>query len=93
MFNEKKEYHLSEQLVCSGTSIVADIEDSMSGSFRNDCKARLDIALKEARETGFWLRLLKDSNIPERTAADSMIEDSEELIRILAAILKTIKKA
>ncbi len=89
---EKKEYHLSKQLVRSGTSIGENIEEAIGGSSRNDFKAKLDIAHKEARETRFWLRLLRDSNILELKAANSMIEDCEELIRILATILKTLKK-
>lgn len=90
---EKKEYHLSKQLVRSGTSIGANVEEAIGGSSRNDFRAKLDIAHKEARETRFWLRLLKDGGILEPKAANSMIGDCEELIRILAAILNTLKKA
>ena len=91
--NEKKEYHLSKQLVRSGASIGANIEEAMGGSSRNDFKAKLDIAHKEARETKFWLRLLRDSHIREPKPAESMIGDCEELIKILTTILNTLKKA
>jgi four helix bundle protein len=90
--NEKKEYHLSKQLIRSGTSIGANVEEAIGGASRNDFKAKLDIAHKEARETRFWLKLLRDSNILEAKAANSMIEDCEEIIKILAAILKTLKQ-
>ncbi len=89
--NEKKEYHLSKQLIRSGTSIGANVEEAMAGSSRNDFKAKLDIAHKEARETRFWLKLLRDSEILEPNAANSIIKDCEEIIRILASILKSLK--
>ncbi len=91
--SEKKEYHLSKQLIRSGTSIGANIEEAVGGASRNDFKAKLDIAHKEARETRFWLKLLRDSSILDPKAANSMIEDCEEIIRILATILKTLKQA
>lgn len=89
--NEKKEYHLSKQLVRSGTSIGANIEEAIGGSSRKDFKAKLDIAHKEARETKYWLRLLRDSDLIEIKAANSMIKDCEELLRLLVTILKTLK--
>ena len=89
---EKKEYHLYKQLVHSGTSFGSTIEEAIGGSSRNDFKAKLDIAYKEARETRFWLMLLRYSHILELKAANSMIQDCEELIRILVPILKTLKK-
>jgi four helix bundle protein len=88
---EKKEYHLSKQLIRSGTSIGANVEEAMAGSSRNDFKAKLDIAHKEARETRFWLKLLRDSKILELNAANSILFDCEELIKILSSILKSIK--
>lgn len=88
---EKKEYYLSRQLLRSATSIGANIEEAMGGSSRNDFKAKLDIAHKEARETKYWLRLLRDSSILDIKEADSMIQDCEELLKILVAILKSLK--
>jgi len=88
---EKKEYHLSKQLLQSGTSIGANIEEAIGGSSRNDFKAKLDIAHREARETKYWLRLLRDSSMLETKAADSMIQDCEELLKLLVAILKALK--
>ena len=71
---EKKEYHLSKQVIRSGTSIGANVEEAaMAGSSRNDFKAKLDIAHKEARETRFWLKLLRDSKILVPNAANSIL--------------------
>lgn len=72
---EKKEYHISSQLVRSGTSIGANIEEAMGASSRNDFKAKLEIAHKEARETSYWLRLLRDSSLLGAKAANSMLID------------------
>ncbi|HEY1020267.1 MAG TPA: four helix bundle protein [Sediminibacterium sp.] len=88
---EKKEYYLSKQLLRSATSIGANIEEAMGGSSRNDFRAKLDIAHKEARETKYWLRLLRDSSMLETKTADSMIQDCEELLKLLVAILKSLK--
>lgn len=88
---EKKETHLFQQALRSGTSIGANIEEALGGSSRNDFKAKLDIAHKEARETRYWLRLMKDTAIMEPSAADSIIADCEELIKILTSILRTLK--
>lgn len=88
---EKKEHYLSKQLLRSGTSIGANIEEAMGGSSRNDFRAKLDIAHKEARETKYWLRLLRDSSMLEIKAADSMLQDCEELLKLLVAILKSLK--
>jgi four helix bundle protein len=88
---EKKEYHLSVQIVKSGTSVGANIEEAIGASSKKDFIAKLDIAHKESRETRFWLKLLKDSSIIEPTPANSMIGDCEELIKLLTAILKRSK--
>lgn len=88
---EKKEYHLSGQIVRSGTSIGANIEEATGGSSRKDFKAKLDIAYKEARETRYWIRLLKDSNILENRLSNSLVKDCEELIKLLTAIINTLK--
>jgi four helix bundle protein len=88
---EKKEYELVKQLLRSGTSIGANIQESSGAQSKKDFIAKLHIALKEAKETHYWLRLLKDSSIIESNLANSFIKDSEELITILVAILNTSK--
>ncbi len=89
--SERKEYHLSAQIVKSGTSIGANIEEALGGSSRKDFKAKLDIAYKEARETGYWIRLLRDSKILDSKLANSLYKDCEELIKLLTAIINTLK--
>ena len=58
---EKKEYILSKQLLRSGTSIGANIEEAIGGQSRKDFYAKLTISYKEARETHYWIRLLTDT--------------------------------
>jgi four helix bundle protein len=91
MREEKKEYILSKQLLRSGTSIGANVEEACSGQSRKDFIAKLSIAQKESFETKYWLRLLKDSGIVEQRYVDSMLEDCEELIKIISKILVTSK--
>lgn len=60
--SEKKEFVLSKQLLRSGTSIGANVEEAIGGQSRKDFFAKLTIAYKEARESHYWIRLLKDTN-------------------------------
>ncbi|MHA8053168.1 four helix bundle protein [Aquirufa sp. OSTEICH-129A] len=60
---DKKEYVLSKQILRSGTSIGANVEEAVGGSSRRDFYAKMHIAYKEVRETGYWIRLLRESNI------------------------------
>lgn len=89
---EKKEYHLSTQVLRSGTSIGANIEEGQSGQSKRDFIAKYQIAYKEARETHYWLRLLKDSELLEERLANSLLNDCEEVIRLLVSILKSSKE-
>lgn len=86
-----KEYILSKQLLRSGTSIGANIEEAMAGQSKKDFTAKMAIASKEARETSYWLRLLDKSELLE---IDVLKEQKavDELIRILTAIVKTSQK-
>ncbi len=88
---EKREYVLSKQLLRSGTSIGANIEESIGGHTRKDFASKVSISYKEARESHFWLRLLRDTEYLNQTEAKSMIEDCEELVKILASIVKTMR--
>lgn len=73
MIENKREYKLSGQLLSSGTSVGANIEEAMGGSSRKDFKYKLDIAYREARETKYWIRLLRDSNTLEKRLAEIFI--------------------
>jgi len=83
---EKKEYVMSKQLLRSGTSIGANIEEAQAGQSRKDFISKMSIASKEARETHYWLQLLKHSGFISK---DETIKDCEELIRLLTSIVKS----
>ena len=73
----------------SGTSIGANIEEAIAAQSKKDFISQMSIASKEARETHYWLRLLRDSNICSRVSYTEAINESDELIKILTAIVKT----
>jgi len=82
---------LCSQVLDSGTSIGANVEEAVGGSSRKDFINKLQIAYKEARETRYWLRLLKEGEMLEKKLADSFLKDCDELIAILTAILNSSK--
>jgi four helix bundle protein len=86
-----KQYELSGQLLRSGTSIGANIEEAVGGASKKDFANKLNIAYKEARETKYWLRLLRDSEVIESKLAESFLRDCEELLRLLYTILRTTR--
>ena len=86
----KKEYVLSKQLLRSGTSIGANVEEAIGGQTRKDFGTKINLAYKEARETRRWLRLMKATDYLSESEANSMLNDCDENLKILAAITKTI---
>lgn len=88
---EKREFVLSKQLLRSGTGIGANIEEAIGGQSRADFVSKISIAYKEARESSYWLRLLKDTGYLSENEFASIHSDAEELCRLLAAIQKTAK--
>ena len=93
LYETKHEGVLSIQLLRCGTSIGANVEEAIGAQSRKDFVSKLSIAYKEARETNYWLRLLLDSNYLNQKEYDSLIFDNEELLRIIGAIQRTIKKS
>ncbi len=87
----KKEYILSKQLLRCGTSIGANVSEAERGQSRADFYAKMNIALKEANETEYWLRLLQATNYLNDSECDSILKDINEVISILVAITKTAK--
>lgn len=85
----QNEYVLSKQLIRSGTSICANVEEASAAQSKKDFISKMAIASKEARETNYWLRLLRDSNFCQNIDYSEIIEQSEELIKILTSIVKT----
>ena len=88
---EKQEYDLGRQLLRSGTSVGANIEEAIGGFSKKDFTAKMGIAYKEIRETLYWLRLLKATGILDEKHFISLHTDAEELKKILVAILKTAR--
>ncbi|MFZ6015683.1 MAG: four helix bundle protein [Patescibacteria group bacterium] len=93
LVNEKKEFVLSRQLLKSGTSIGANLEEAAGAQSRADFIAKAHIVLKEARETDYWIRLLKDSKILGSDTAEGLREDCLIIIKILTKTLITCKTA
>ncbi|MEM0978995.1 MAG: four helix bundle protein [Cyanobacteria bacterium P01_H01_bin.58] len=83
---------LSKQLIRSGTSIGANVEEAQSGQSRADFVSKLQIALKETRETRYWLRLLIATELIAESRLLPLLQESEELIKILASIIVQTKR-
>jgi len=88
---DKKEFILSKQLLRSGTAIGALIAEGKYAQSKADFINKLSISLKEANETKYWLRLLKDCTYIQEKVAISLLDDVENLIRILVSSIKTAK--
>ena len=86
---KQNEFVLSKQLLKSGTSIGANVEEALAGQSRADFLSKMSIASKEARETNYWLRLLKDSGIISKTEIEPLLAESEAIANILTSIVKT----
>ena len=85
----EKEYVLSKQVLRSGTSIGANVKEALRGQSRPDFRAKMNIALKEASETEYWIELLYESEYIDNASFQSIIEDNRELIKILTSIVKS----
>ena len=88
---EKKEYVLSKQVLRCGTSVGANIEEALGGQSDKDFIAKLSIAYKEARETIYWIKLLLRTEFLLQEQADSILQDADEICKIIAQILLTMK--
>lgn len=88
---DNKEFVLSKQLLKSGTSIGANVEEASAGISKRDFIAKMSIASKEARETHYWLRLLSECQIANQDYS-KYLKDCTEIINILTAIVKTSQK-
>lgn len=86
---KKKEYVLSKQLLRCGTSIGANVTEAQRGQSKADFTAKMSIALKEAYEAEYWLRLLYKTEYIDERAYKSVSDDNEELISLLMSICKT----
>ena len=89
---EKNEYVLSKQLLRSGTSIGANVKEAIRGQSKPDFYSKLNIALKEASETEYWLEILYETEYIDKKLFDSINSDCQELIKLLVSITKTQKQ-
>lgn len=89
---ERKEYIVSKQLLKSGTSIGANVEEAQQSQSRADFLSKMSIALKEAYESRFWLRLIRDTQLATSEQMHTLFDQVEELIRLLVSITMTSKE-
>ena len=85
----QNEFVLSKQVLRSGTSIGANVEEALAGQSRADFLSKMSIASKEARETLYWLRLLRDSETLPAAKVEPLLVESQSLINLLTSIVKT----
>ena len=90
---DQHEYVVSKQLLRSGTSIGANVEEAVGGISKADFSAKISIAYKEAREASYWLRLLHEAAYLESKLFHSLHEECQELCRILFSILRSTGRA
>ena len=76
----------------SGTSIGANINEALAGESKRDFVHKMSISLKEARETAYWLNLLSDSGFIQKEESDILINNCNELMKILSSIILTTKE-
>lgn len=88
---QDKGFPLFKQVLGSRTSIGANVEEALGGISKKDFVDKLSVAYKEARETKYWLRLLKDTAYISEEAFQSMFADCEELLKLLYVIIQKSK--
>ena len=91
--DNKQEYVLSKQVLRSGTSIGANARESINAQSSMDFINKLNIALKEANETQYWLELLYESGFINETEFKSIYDDCNRIVATLVKIIKTKKQA
>jgi four helix bundle protein len=88
---KQKDYIISKQLLRAGTSIGANVEEEIGCQSKKDFYFWLTIAYKEARESYYWLKVLKEAEMIEQSIIDQPISDCEEILKIIGSILKTLR--
>ena len=89
----RKEFVLSKQLLRSGTAVGALLKESEHAQSRADFVSKMSIALKETNESAYWLELLYRTDYLDQKEFRSIMEDCEELLKLLASIVKTIRSS
>jgi len=90
--DKKKESVMSKQLLRSGTSIGANVREGLYAQSRKDFISKLNIALKEAGETDYWLEVIHSAEYFTDDEYQSLKEDNDELLRLLISIIKSTKE-
>lgn len=90
--SQHNNYVLSKQILKSGTSIGANVREALGAQSKKDFCSKMNIALKEAYETEYWLELLHKTDFLDDVAYQSMFTDCRELTNLLASIVKTTKQ-
>lgn len=88
----KKEYVISKQLLRSGTSVGANVHEAKNAQSRPDFNSKMNISLKEANETEYWLDLLADADYISQKQYDSIKADCHHIVAVLTKIVKATKK-
>lgn len=91
LIEKKREYVLSKQLLKSGTSIGANVEEGIHAPSKKDFANKLSIALKEAHETKYWLSLLRDTGYASEEEIKHLLPELTEVIALLTSIIKTAR--
>ena len=89
---EKKELVLSKQVLRSGTSIGAKVREATRAHSKADFIAKMQIALKEAGETEYWIELLQETEYITEKAGESLLADCRELLKMISSIIRTAKE-
>lgn len=92
LHDEKKEYILAKQILRSGTSIGANVRESKNAQSKSDFISKLNIALKEADETQYWLEIMVKSEIITEKNVEDLSNELREIIAILVSTIKTLKR-
>ena len=89
---EKKEYIMSKQLLKSGTSIGANIEEAIGAQSKKEFYSKMSISFKEVRESHYWIRLMEETGYLKENESKSILEDLQEILKLITSIQKTTKK-
>ena len=92
LVKEQREYVLSKQILRSGTSIGANIKEGLYSQSKKDFISKMNIALKEAAETEYWIELLKETDYLKKDLSDSILSDAIEIRKMLTSIVKTSRE-
>lgn len=88
---EKRDYIISSQILRSGTSIGANVREACYAQSKKDFLSKMNIALKEAAETEYWLSILQETKFIDENKSKKLLEECIEIIKILTRIVKSTK--